>query len=215
MVAPAKIVALSGVLLLLVASPVAGFAVGSLPRLSYCAYRSGSCVAIMQAGKRGPVSKALQKPTGATTVSVEFKKGKSSKMSELESNTLSMQLRKFKTSAVWTADLDMLSLFSAEQKAAKGNFPGPVPLIFNGDSADLESAASAGAGGIVLRAGELDKAEAAGKYGMEVIWEVGSAEEAGAIVDAGLGDAFLLQEADAKELIAALPKVRICFICLL
>ena len=51
---------------------------------------------------KGPVSKALKEPTGATTV--EFKKAASSTLSELESNTLSMQLRKFKTSVVWTAE---------------------------------------------------------------------------------------------------------------
>ena len=51
---------------------------------------------------KGPVSKALKEPTGATTV--EIKKAANSILSELESNKLSMQLRKFKTSVVWTAE---------------------------------------------------------------------------------------------------------------
>ena len=51
---------------------------------------------------KGPVTKALKEPTGATTV--EIKKAANSILSELESNKLSMQLRKFKTSVVWTAE---------------------------------------------------------------------------------------------------------------
>ena len=99
----------------------------------------------------------------------------------------------------WSAS----ATFSA---TAKGNFPGPLPLIFNGDATELEAAASAGASGIVLSPSELGQAEAAAKLGMEVVWAVESQDDVGAIVDANLGDAFLIKEADAQELAVALPK---------
>lgn len=165
---------------------------------------------VLAAGKKGAVTKALQKATGALTVSVEFAKAKDKELSELELTTLSMQLRKFKTASVWTADLELLSRIAAEQKSAKGNFPGPCPVIFNGDSSDLEAAAAAGAGGVVLGAGEQDKAESAKKLGLEVIWAIDSAQiqQAGPLVDAGLGTAFLLKSSEALDLVGALPKVR-------
>ena len=117
-----------------------------------------------------------------------------------------MQLRKFKTAAIWTADLDALAGFAKEQKAAKGNFPGPCPIIYNGNSEHLAAAAERGANAVVLGAGEMSKAEAAGKLGLEVIWSVSSAEEARPIVDAGAGEAFLMDELVARDLVRALPK---------
>lgn len=152
------------------------------------------------------MEKALWKPTGATTVSVEFKRAKDSTLSELELNVLSMQLRKFKAAAIWTPDLDSLAGFATEQKAAKGNFPGPCPVIFNGDSSQLEAAAFAGANAVVLSVGDLDKAEAAHKLGLEVVWSVSSAHEVSSIVEAGVGQAFLVEQANASDLLDAIPK---------
>jgi hypothetical protein len=201
-------------LMLAAAGPQAAAAFAGPPALrappSSCARgaRQGTCSLAMAAAtaKRGPVAKALKKPTGALTVSFEFCTTKDKALSELGLSTLSMQLRKNKAAAVWTADLDSLAGFAAEQKTAKGNFPGPLPLIFNGDTTQLEAAASAGASAVVLSSSELAEAEAATKLGMEVVWAVESKEDVGAIVDAGLGDAFLIKEANAQELAAALPK---------
>jgi hypothetical protein len=159
-------------------------------------------------GKKSAVKKALQKATGALTVSVEFAKAGDKELSDLELTTLSMQLRKFKAASVWTADVELLARVAAEQKSAKGNFPGPCPVVFNGNSADLEAAAAAGAGAVVLGAGDQDKAESASKLGLDVIWAIDSAEEAGPLVDAGLGGTFLLKSSEALDLVGSLPKVR-------
>ena len=175
-------------------------------RARAAAQRPGSCSLEMAAGKRGPVAKALKKPTGALTVSFEFSKTAEHTLSELALTTLSMQLRKNKAAAVWTADLDSLAGFAAEQKTARGNFPGPLPVIYNGDTAQLDAAATAGASAVVLNAGDLDKAEAVSKLGMEIVWSVASEDDVGPIVDAGFGDAFLLAEANAQELATVLPK---------
>ena len=118
------------------------------------------------------------------------------------------ELRKFKAASVWTGDVELLARVAAEQKSAKGNFPGPCPVVFNGNSADLEAAAAAGAGAVVLGAGDQDKAESASKLGLDVIWAIDSAEEAGPLVDAGLGGTFLLKSSEALDLVGLLPKVR-------
>ena len=211
-----SLVVICGACLMMAAMPAAAYVSGapglvSTPRVIL---RQGICrtglsrvaMAAVSAKKSGPMSKALKKPTGATTVSVEFNKVSSSTMSDLELNVLSMQLRKFKAASVWTADLEVLAKFASEQKTAKGNFPGPVPLIFNGDGAQLEAAAAAGASALVLDVEELARAEAAAKLGLEVIWSVSSADAAGRIVNAGLGDAFLVHASVARDLVGALPK---------
>jgi len=153
--------------------------------------------------KRGPVAKALWKPTGATTVSVEYIRADGSDQSELELDVNSMQLRKLKTAAIWTSDLDALAGFAKEQRKAKGNFPGPCPVIWSGDSAEAEAAAASGASAVVLRASDLTHADTIGKLGLEVIWSVASEQEVESVVAAGLGSAFLVE---GPELVAALPK---------
>ena len=87
--------------------------------------RSGPLM--MAVGKRSALRKAFKKPTGALTVSVEYERTDSSTYSENDLAVLSMQLRKAKAAAVWTASLDDLSIIGKEQRSAKGNFPGPCP----------------------------------------------------------------------------------------
>ena len=153
--------------------------------------------------KRGPVAKALWKPTGATTVSVEYIRADGSDQSELELDVNSMQLRKLKAAAIWTSDLEALAGFAKEQRKAKGNFPGPCPVIWSGDSAEAEAAAASGASAVVLRASDLTHADTIGKLGLEVIWSVATEQEIESVVAAGLGSAFLVE---GPELVPALPK---------
>ena len=202
--------ALGASLLLAAADPIAAFA-GSAGMGLPCSGVRATCptaqwAMVMTAGKKSAVTKALQKTTGALTVSVEFAKPTDKVLSDLELALLSMQLRKTNAASLWTADVELLSRVAAEQKTAKGNFPGPMPLIFNGDSAHLEAAASAGAGAVVLGAGEQDKAASASRLGLDVIWAIDSADEAGPLVAAGIGKAFLLKSGGALDLVEALPK---------
>jgi len=84
---------------------------------------------MMAVGKRSALRKAFKKPTGALTVSVEYERTDSSTYSENDLAVLSMQLRKAKAAAVWTASLDDLAIVGKEQQSAKGNFPGPCPGV--------------------------------------------------------------------------------------
>eukprot|EP00961_Rhodomonas_salina_P111546 1500777-Rhodomonas_salina.2 len=55
--------------------------------------------------------------------------------------------------------------------------PGPCPVIFNGGSDDAEAAVAAGASAVVVAAADVDIGEAVTKSGVEVIWNVESAEQ--------------------------------------
>lgn len=171
----------------------------------------------MAVAKKTPLAKALKKPTGALTVSIEFDRQEHSGSTATENDliVLSMQLRKSKAATLWTPSLEDLALMSKEQKAAKGNFPGPCPVVYyppcsSPDAAQIESAASAGADAVVLRASPdlLELRGAVEGQAMEVIWDARSAEEMRAVVDAGVAaPIFLVPGADVAEagLLAALP----------
>lgn len=109
-------------------------------------------------------------------------------------------------------------MLSKEQKTAKGNFPGPCPVVLyppSADAAQIEAAAASGADAVVLRPSQLELADSVTHKKMEVIWDVRSTEDIRAICDKGTAAAsFLLPGADAIPggLLAALPKdaVGIC-----
>jgi len=188
-----------------------------LPACSATTARSAAGGVRMAVAKKTPLAKALKKPTGALTVSIEFDRQEHSGSTATENDliVLSMQLRKSKAATLWTPSLEDLALMSKEQKAAKGNFPGPCPVVYyppcsSPDAAQIESAASAGADAVVLRASPdlLELRGAVEGQAMEVIWDARSAEEMRAVVDAGVAaPIFLVPGADVAEagLLAALP----------
>lgn len=147
----------------------------------------------MSVGKKRPaISKAFKKPTGALTVSLEYSRVDSSKYSENDLTVLSMQLRKAKAAAVWTASLDDLAIIAEEQQSAKGNFPGPCPVIFypylgSPSEEQVRIAAETGATAVTLRCGATDAAIKADSCGLEVIWDVRTVEEIKQAVDLGKG----------------------------
>ena len=103
------------------------------------------------------LSKAFKRPTGALTVSLEFDRAEGSALTDGDLAVLSMQLRKGKAAALFTSSLQDLAILSKEQKKAKGDFPGPCPVVFypalsTTDAQGVEAAAAAGADAIVLRA---------------------------------------------------------------
>ena len=169
----------------------------------------------MSVGKKRPaISKAFKKPTGALTVSLEYSRVDSSKYSENDLTVLSMQLRKAKAAAVWTASLDDLAIIAEEQQSAKGNFPGPCPVIFypylgSPSEEQVRIAAETGATAVTLRCGATDAAIKADSCGLEVIWDVRTVEEIKQAVDLGKGLNFLINGLDAVEggfaLLDALP----------
>ena len=64
----------------------------------------------------------------------------------------SMQLRKLKANALATSDINVAKLCVNEQTTAKGNFPGPCPVLYTGS--DIEGARSAGVDAVVISPGD-------------------------------------------------------------
>jgi len=162
------------------------------------------------------LGKVLKKRTGALTVSVEFERDGEGGSSENDLLVLSMRLRQMNVAAVFTPSLLDLKIFCKEQQKAKGDFPGPCPVIYYpppsaANAAQVEEAAGAGAAAIVLRpATDLEVEEKASEGKMDVIWEVSSQEEMGLVVAAGRTAPIILigtgaGEAEAADLVAALP----------
>jgi len=150
----------------------------------------------------GPVRTALKKAGPSVTVSVEFVPGAATNPSEL--GMLSMKLRRdCNVAAVWTPDLASVALIVKEQSTARGDYPGPCPVIFSGDATLAASAVAAGAAAVVLGPAQL--ADAAG-IGLEIIWRVSSLDELAPMLATGHADAFLLAGPDALAIRAALPK---------
>jgi len=179
-----------------------------------------------------PVKTALKKRSGAQTVSIEYVApsdpsnvasidagevaGDGRRTVELSADErlarLSGELRGGRegslAAAIWTSDLPSLGVIAKEQSTAKGDFPGPCPVIFSGDAADAEAAVAAGATGVVLSASDLEQGKA---LGVEIIWAVSSETEVEAIVadDAAPEDAFLLSGPDPTTLKAAIPSAAV------
>ncbi len=119
-----------------------------------------------------------------------------------------MKLRQqSKVSFIVCSDLDTIKLLGEEQESARGNFPGPVPIVCQGVES-METAAAAGASAVIVDAGaenSLALAESAFSAGLETIWKVSSAEQATHILDSIEADVFLLDET-TPEILRVLPK---------
>eukprot|EP00287_Rhodomonas_sp_CCMP768_P008340 CAMPEP_0196723592 /NCGR_PEP_ID=MMETSP1091-20130531/5687_1 /TAXON_ID=302021 /ORGANISM="Rhodomonas sp., Strain CCMP768" /LENGTH=285 /DNA_ID=CAMNT_0042065549 /DNA_START=185 /DNA_END=1042 /DNA_ORIENTATION=+ len=146
--------------------------------------------------KAGPTAKALKKRTGAVTVSFEVLKAESSEITDVELELLSMRLRKMGVASLWTSDLDTLLTVCKEQKSAKGDFPGPCAIVFNGDLSEALAAVAAGASAVVVAASEVEVGETVAQAGAEVIWNIDSAEQVDVLAGSGASGPFLV---DAKE----------------
>lgn len=141
--------------------------------------------------------RAMQMKSGALTVSVEVATGVSESSLEL----LSMQLRKANVAALWTSDVDAVGTLVEEQATAKGDFPGPCPVVFSGDAAQAEAAIAAGAAAVVLGADQLGCAAA---DATEVVWAAESEDDIRSLVAAGR-DAGAFLVGGSADALAALP----------
>ena len=148
---------------------------------------------------QGLLRSALVSPGKAVSVSIEYS-GAADAIDEL-----SQELRKAKAAAIWCDDVDAVKCFAAEQVTAKGDFPGPLPVVYTG--ADRQNAVEAGAAAVVADAGD-DVGDAA-----PVIWRVTADNAADAASSAGSEDAFLFDAAETAEIIAALPAKAVAVAC--
>jgi hypothetical protein len=155
----------------------------------------------------------LKKPSKVLTVGVEV-----TPEDDVDKNALSilsMQLRKSKVSSIWTSSTEAVEVFVEEQATARGNFPGPVPVVYDGP--DIERAVTAGASAVVVSSTEEWTANSAVEN-YEVIWKISSIEDAKTVMDL-IGDraddaAFCLDDVDdetsMKRIIESLPKSSLC-----
>lgn len=139
----------------------------------------------------------LKKPSKVLTVGLEYS---GDSLSSNEISILSMQLRKCKVSAIWSKKVESIKEFASEQETAKGNFPGPCPVIFSGPLDQAESALSAGASAVVVSADDEISFEG------EVIWKVSSSSDVEAVLGKTNGEAnAFLVDPTSEEAIAAVP----------
>ena len=86
---------------------------------------------------QGLLRSALVSPGKAVSVSIEYS-GAADAIDEL-----SQELRKAKAAAIWCDDVAAVKCFATEQATAKGDFPGPLPVVYDGT--DRQAAIDAGA----------------------------------------------------------------------
>ena len=187
---------------------------------------AASSSGIALAPPSGILPMALKKPSRTLTVCLEYENsGTDPPSSASDLATLSMQLRKSQTAAIFTPDVAALSTFVAEQETARGDFPGPCPVIYSGNLEGIADAIRAGAAAVVLRpdsasidAGVVD-GDALQDADVDVIWDVRSADDVAAALDLQeLADTFLIGGEDADDIdidvveaiIAALPPGKSC-----
>lgn len=138
-------------------------------------------------GGTAPVLKSLlKKPSKVLTVGVEYAPASNGEKQDLE--VFSMKLRQqAKVSFIVCSDLDAIRLLRAEQETARGNFPGPVPIIYcNAIAASPDDVLEAGATAIVVDAGTTEGstlAEMAHSTGLETIWKISTTEEAEQVLE--------------------------------
>ena len=138
------------------------------------------------------LASALKKASKTLAVVLEYDGPSNASPGDL--STVSMQLRKCNAVALVTSDLAAAAAFVEEQATAKGNFPGPCPVIYTGD--DVEGAVKAGVSAVIVEGNKVVD-------GTDVICKVSSPAEAEAVS----GGAYLV-DADSEsvqEILAAIP----------
>ena len=176
----------------------------------------------------GEIKASLKKMRGIS-VSVEYNPidtdtDTNKEISPMEMEILSQELRKAKAASIWTSNLNAVELFSKEQTAAKGNFPGPCPIIYKGEGngdgdklqvkQNVQAAIEKGATAFVVNVDninvdldlDLDKK-------VDIICRVKSAEDVHRALEAGYEYAFLvpgseadISNQDLQTILGAIPK---------
>jgi hypothetical protein len=158
------------------------------------------------------VKLALKRPRGAS-IGVEYLPNPDA---DEDVSILSMQLRKVKAAAMYTSNASCVSKFVKEQESARGDFPGPLPVIYTGSSPEEVVEGEFSATAVVL---DYGKDEIANRH-MEntgIIWRVSNINQIQEAINVGnAGDVLLLpqelisdgeeENAELKEVLCQLPK---------
>lgn len=110
---------------------------------------------------RNRLTESLRSPSGKLTFSPEVIIPEPSDptaillLSSGIASTSEMLRVQAKANSAWVeGSITSLKTFCAEQEQARGNFPGPVPVVYCGEAADLAAVTDAGAEAIVIAASE-------------------------------------------------------------
>lgn len=145
---------------------------------------------------------ALKKPSKTLTVGVEYLRASENSVSANELSILSMQLRKSKVAAIWCSNLVDAAGFAKEQESAKGNFPGPCPVIYDArqpisSEDDMQAAIEVGVTAIAVGVDSIDTivASSSVKGAVELIWKVANVGDVQTVLTAteNSAEAFLYQ----------------------
>jgi hypothetical protein len=114
-----------------------------------------------------------------------------------------MQLRKLSVSALYTSSLEAALICVKEQESARGSFPGPCPVIYNGagqSSEDIQSAVDGGVSAVVLCASS-DSVDSATMTSCTVIHSISGKEDVSRVMDkAGSDSSIFLVDSAASDL---------------
>ena len=186
-----------------------------MPRSSTILRMSSVAVSPIGSSKATQLKTALKKPSKVLTVGVEYVHNDEAEENEI----LSMQLRKSKVSSIWCSNIDDVSNFAKEQETAKGNFPGPCPVIYDAkieSNDDIQSAVTAGATAITVDANTIETITSIWneEVPLEIIWKIANDQDVEKVSEVTGGDladaAFLIQgdmaSDDIEAISSALPK---------
>lgn len=166
---------------------------------------------------RGRCFEALSSPSGKLTISPEIVIPETSDPTALllQANavsTLSERIRNSKANSAWVSGgASGLNIFCTEQERARGNFPGPVPVIYcSNEALTPEILAEAGVSGVVVPLFEGAEIESLDQISADNDWvsKCSSAVKCGVqpIPEVVLGDSMAkgMQEEQVEKLIEAL-----------
>eukprot|EP00984_Skeletonema_dohrnii_P026677 scaffold16052_cov112-Skeletonema_dohrnii-CCMP3373.AAC.1 len=141
---------------------------------------------------------SIKKPRGAS-IGVEYSR-LNNELSDGDLKILSMQLRRSaKAAAIWSSDVESIAKLVKEQESARGDFPGPLPVIYSGSLSDadvVKTVVDGGVTAVVADYGEsLDEAVTSLLSEVGIIWKVSSLDEMKeAVQSENMGNVILLSK---------------------
>lgn len=150
--------------------------------------------------KLNNLKSSIKKPRGAS-IGVEYSPQLNKKLSDGDLKILSMQLRRSaKAAAIWSSDVESITKLVKEQESSRGDFPGPLPIIYYGSISDanvVKTVVTGGVSAVVADYGEsLDETVASLLRDVGIIWRVSSLDKINELMTASdnMGDVILLSK---------------------
>lgn len=173
----------------------------------------------------GVIKDALKKMRGVS-ISVEYCPAFDDKhmscLSPIEVELLSQELRKAKVASIWTSNVEAIEYLVKEQNTAKGNFPGPIPIVYQNVSGEqgadgdhIIAAIRNGAAAVALDSKSLNvyrdvmKMDHSGSP-VDAICKVENVQDIQAVIESGIECAFLVSgnhsDDEMQQMLNVIPK---------